>query len=1172
MGWPVVNRSPWEPSFLSSIPLRPGNIVSGPVLPEPVEVVAVTPMGSSIRLFGKGLRTGLAHSPVLSAAQIAQLVVSADQEPLDGDAALFRLGVEAHRLGLAYEYDPYFALSIARVDPLPHQLEAVYGYFLKLPRIRFLLADDPGAGKTIMAGLLLKELKARGLVKRVLIVTPANLTFQWQRELKEKFREPFEVINSDVLRTNYGQNPWQDRHQLITSISWVSRIDDARESLLRSRWDLVIVDEAHKMAAYAEDRKTLAFRLGESLSGMTDHLLLMTATPHKGDPENFCLFLSLLDRDVYGNVESLEQAMRQNEAPFYLRRIKEALITFPDPDTGKARKLFTKRRVNTADFQLDGEELDFYDALTRYVEDQSILASAEDSARGRAVGFTMAMLQRRMASTVYAVRRSLERMKDRREKILSDPEAHRKEQIERKLPEDFEDLTEEEQQEIVTQLEDVVATVDPASLRDEIAKLTKLIEQAKLLERRQIESKLTKLKSILTENGFFSDPKKKLLIFTEHKDSLDFLAGDGRDGRLLGRLREWGLTVTTIHGGMKIGDRDTPGSRIYAEREFRETCQILVATEAAGEGINLQFCAEMVNYDIPWNPVRLEQRIGRIHRYGQEKPCVIFNFVASNTREGRVLGKLQIRLAEIRKELGTDQVFDVIGEVLPAKEVEKLFRDMYARRLDVNQVEERIVEKVDARHFRAITESALEGLAKKELNLSAVLGRSVEAKERRLVPEAIENFFVEASPVVGLNSKATGESSHTYRIGRTPRHLLPVGDRLESRFGRLGREYAKVCFDKQYLVKEPTLEWVTPGHPLFEVVRESLSEAASDALRRGAVFYSLKHTAEMILDVFAASIKDGRGNTLHRRLFVVETDATGAMTVRQPTIFHDITPAVEGGAGVKKTAAPPSITIQRPDRQAVESFLIGEALTPWLDEAQSQRLREIEIVAKHVDISLNALIHRENLMLADLVERQQGGQTIQGIEGRIKISEDHLDDLNNRLENRKRELDMERHATIADISHLGRAVVVPHPERDTPGMAPMVRDEEIEQRAVQVATKFEEARGWVVEDVQKDNRGFDLISRRPHTEDPKTFVEVRFIEVKGRAGVGEVFLSANEYRAAERLKKDYWLYAVFNCAKPGEAGPELNMVNDPARLGWEAIVRVEQYRVGPAAIRKESQA
>ena len=317
-----------------------------------------------------------------------------------------------------------------------------------------------------MAGLLLKELKARGLVQRTLIVTPANLTFQWQRELKDKFRENFEVIRSDVLRANYGQNPWQDRDQVITSISWVSRIEDARESLLRSRWDLIIVDEAHKMSAYAGDKKTLAYQLGEKLSEMTDHFLLMTATPHKGDPENFCLFLSLLDKDVYGNIKSLQEAMRRNEAPFYLRRTKEALVTFPDPETGTVHKLFTKRDVKTVEFDLDGDEFDFYDDLTHYVEDQSIRPRPKTVARGRAIGFTMAMLQRRMASTIYAVRRTLERMRERREKILADPEAYRKQQIERQVPDDFDELPEDEQQEIIAQLEDVVVSVDPAALRE----------------------------------------------------------------------------------------------------------------------------------------------------------------------------------------------------------------------------------------------------------------------------------------------------------------------------------------------------------------------------------------------------------------------------------------------------------------------------------------------------------------------------------------------------------------------------------------------------------------------------------------------------------------------------------------------------------------------------------
>src|SRR6202163_4616726 len=433
--------------------LKQNVTVYGPLFPEPVQIIIAIPMGNSVKLIGKGVRSSTVYEPILSADQLAQLHASPAQEPFDGDASKFRLGVEAMRLGLAYEYDPYFSLSIARVDPLPHQLEAVYDYFIKLPRIRFLLADDPGAGKTIMAGLLIKELKIRGLVKRTLIVTPANLSFQWQRELKEKFRESFEVIRSDVLRANYGQNPWQEKNQLITSISWVSRVDDARESLLRSRWDLIIVDEAHKMAAYSSDKKTLAYKLGEALSTMTDHYLLMTATPHKGDAENFCLFLELLDRDIYGNVKSLEEAMRRHHAPFYLRRTKEALVSFPDPETGDVKQLFTKREVRTASFELDGDEYDFYDALTRYVEDQSIKASQDDSARGRALSFTMAMLQRRFASSVYAVRRSLERMRDKRQKILADPEKYRKEQIEDRFPDDFDELPEDERMKIEGRLE-----------------------------------------------------------------------------------------------------------------------------------------------------------------------------------------------------------------------------------------------------------------------------------------------------------------------------------------------------------------------------------------------------------------------------------------------------------------------------------------------------------------------------------------------------------------------------------------------------------------------------------------------------------------------------------------------------------------------------------------------
>ena len=1139
--------------------LKPGLTVRGAIFPEPVKIIATVPVGDSIKLIGEGAVSGRVHQPILTSEEIAGLQVSPEERPYDGDATRFRLGIEALRLGLAYEYDPYFSLSIARVDPLPHQLEAVYDYFLKLPRIRFLLADDPGAGKTIMAGLLIKELKVRGLIRRVLIITPANLCFQWQREMQDKFREKFTVIRSDILRATYGANPWQDIDLCITSVSWVSRIEDAKESLLRSSWDLVIVDEAHKMSAYGEDKKTLAYQLGERLSDpeRTDHFLLMTATPHKGDPDNFALFLRLLDRDIYADVKSLERAMEERSAPFYLRRVKEALVTFPDPETGEAKTLFTRRNVRTLPFQIDDEELDFYDALTRYVEDQSIKAALDDSARGRALGFTMAMLQRRFASSIYAVRRSLERMKAKRERILEDPDAYRQDQIQRRVPDDFDDLPEEERQDILDHLEEVVVSVDPDALREDILELGKLVEQACTLEKREVESKLNKLREVISQQGVFADSKMKLLLFTEHKDTLDYLAGDGRDGRPLGKLREWGLNVTQIHGGMKIGDRDTPGSRIYAEREFREDCQVLAATEAAGEGINLQFCWYMINYDIPWNPNRLEQRMGRIHRYGQEKDCLIVNFVSTNTREGRVLDKLFDRIRQIELDLdpnGTGKVFNVLGDVFPANQLERMLREMYARNLTEDVIKDRIVEQVDTQRLRRITDSTLEGLAKRELNLSAIVGKSEEAKERRLVPEVIEDFFIQAAPIAGVTPKEDRQAEHVYRVGRLPRLLMPYGERLEGRFGKLGREYKRIGFSKDLLADDATLEWVTPGHALFESVRAFVSDKVEEDLQRGAVFYDLHRREPAVLDVYSAEVRDGAGNVLHKRLFVTESLPNGEVNIRQPTIFLDLSAAPAG--------AQPPRNVSMPGRDSAETVLYQKALRGLLDSERNLRTREVEKISEHLEISLNAIIDRAQVQMADLLNQQASGSQEQGLEGRIRILEDKLDELNTRLETRRSGLAKEQQCSISNLQHLGSAWVLPHPERQTSAGRRMVSDPEIERIAVEAAIAYEEARGWNVESVEADNRGFDLISRKPHPEDAQTAIEVRFIEVKGRAAIGEVALTTNEFKTAQRLKTDYWLYVVFNCG----ATPEVHCVHDPSRLNWSPVVTVEHYHTDVATI------
>lgn len=1144
--------------------IQPRSIIRGSLFPEDIQILTAKIFGTSLRIKGEGLKTGQTYDRILVPSDISKIRILSTEESFEGNPHKFRLAIEAKRLGLAYEYDPYFSLSIARIDPLPHQLEAVYDYFLKLPRIRFLLADDPGAGKTIMAGLLIKELKVRGLVKRILIVTPANLTFQWQREMKDKFREDFNVVRGEILRASYGSNPWDEHDQIVTSLPWIANIDDAQQSLLKARqWDLIIVDEAHKMSATSEDKKTFAYRIGEQLSEFTDHYLLMTATPHKGDPNHFRLFLALLDKDVYGDIESLNQAMQAREAPFYLRRVKEALVSFPDPNTGEVSSLFRKRDVVTVPFELNSEELEFYHQLTDYVEKQSVRAAADGTIRGKALGFTMALLQRRFASSIHAVCCTLERMKTKREEILKDPEAYRKKEIDRRLARELDkrfggedeilgDLYDEERERLLLEMEEAVISYNPEDLREDISDISRLITLAKQLEKREIETKLVTLRRQLTENKIFSDRNMKLLLFTEHKDTLDFLVE---------RLRSWGLSVTQIHGSMKAGDRNTPGTRLSAEREFRDECQVLVATEAAGEGINLQFCWFLINYDIPWTPIRLEQRMGRIHRYGQENDCLILNFVSTNTREGRVMEKLFQRIREIENDLDperTGKVFNVLGEIFPSNQIERKLRDMYAQSLEETELITWILDETEKERFQKITHSTLEGLAKRNLNLSAIVGKREEAKERRLVPEVVTDFFIRGGKCCGLRLQEVGKGSARYRVGKVPNLLIPIGNQLESVYGTLGREYKEICFDKEVLKAHPVVEWVTPGHPLFESVRHFVLSEAGDDLREGAVFYDINRDYPAIFDVFSASVIDGLGNTVHERLYVVESGEDTAVKIRQPTVFLDLIPS----------GSDPSIpAIPSLEHEEVEGLLYESALVPFLQDVSRDRTHEITIIRRHLETSLGELIKRENLKLGELYSRQHAGDTDPLLSANISRADQRLEELTNRRTKRLDELRNEETLAIGNIRHHGRALILPHPERDSTELRIMRRDDKIERIAVEAATRFEEARGYQVESVEDQDCGFDLKSRKYDPENPSVVVDVRFIEVKGRAGEDDVFLTDNEYRAAVRHKDDYWLYAVYNCAST----PELHPIQNPAKMGWTPIVKVVHYQVGAKEVLSTSE-
>ncbi len=397
----------------------PGQILTGPLFDEPMRVETVAATGSAGWSLGLvGTRSERFRKVSLGAVELAGLAVHDSGFRYDGDGALLRLGLQAHALGIAWEFDPYFGLSVSRVDPLPHQLEAVYDHLLKLPRVRFLLADDAGAGKTIMAGLLIRELQLRGLAERILIVAPSNLAFQWQRELEEKFDETFVVLKGGDLRAQYGVNQWLRQPQVVTSLDLAKR-EDILPGLRQAHWDLVVVDEAHRMSARDDSHKSQRYRLGELLRDSSDHMLLLTATPHKGDPGNFSLFLQLLDRDAYADVRSVRQAMDAGRAPFYLRRTKEAMVCFPARDQdGRwvARKIFTKRIPATVDFAIDGPEFALYSEVTRFVKRQSARAAAAgDDRRARAVGFLRALYQRRLTSSARAIRRSLSNRADRLE-------------------------------------------------------------------------------------------------------------------------------------------------------------------------------------------------------------------------------------------------------------------------------------------------------------------------------------------------------------------------------------------------------------------------------------------------------------------------------------------------------------------------------------------------------------------------------------------------------------------------------------------------------------------------------------------------------------------------------------------------------------------------------------
>lgn len=1094
----------------SSFP-EPGAIVEGAFWPEKVQIISVKRVGTGICLEGKGLSSNKLYSTILKETNLVKIKkVLMTKRDFSGNADAFFLFIEGKRIRFAFQFDPLYAVNVSQIDPLPHQIDAVYHFILKRPRIRFLLADDPGAGKTIMAGLILKELKQRGLVNRVLIVIPGHLRDQWLREMKEKFNETFRVIDRAVMNASWGRNVWLDENQAITSMDFAKQ-EDIMVSIAEAHWDLVIVDEAHKMAAYeygGKQSRTERYKLGELLSRNSNLMLFLTATPHKGDPKNFKFLLDLLEPNMFANEEILAESFKNKENPLFLRRLKENLTDFD------GKPLFPPRKVITIKYRLSDDEKQLYNEVTEYVEKHYNKAMQKEK---RNVAFALLILQRRLASSIGAVRRSLERRRDRltelykQGKILYELEKGYVDE------ETLDDLPELERWKKENELLEKLSSADTLDeLGDEIATLEELIKLAKQAEKKEIETKLVQLKKVIDDEKI-QEKGLKLLIFTEFKDTLEYLVE---------KIKSWGYSVNFIHGNMSIDER------IRAEHDFKENTQIMVSTEAGGEGINLQFCSLMVNYDIPWNPNRLEQRMGRIHRYKQQYETHIYNLVAIDTKEGKILDALFRKLETIKEHLGSDKVFDVIGDVLAGVNLQDLIIEAITKKRSMDEILSEIEKIPDEEAIRRAREAALEGLAVRHIDFSRILGEQRIAKENRLVPEYIEKFFLKASEKLDL--KMEKRKDGYWRISNVPYDLRNLDYNFKIKFGEVFREYNKLSFDKEQAYKGQA-EFVAPGHPLLEAVIEKIFDKYGDEIEKGVVFLDPSASLNGFIWFLEGVINDGTGAIAGKRIYALYQGVLGQIVQVPPSILWDLKPCSDKNLlGELKNA---------PNDENIINYAIETILPQYLDEILSQREHDAEIKKKYGLKSLQELILQSESKLIEYETRKAKGEAIPDVV--IQNEKRNKEELENRREQLLKNLEAETHLSLSTPKILGVVAVLPK----TPTNDVLKEDKEVDEIGMKIAMAFEISQGRKPVDVSAQNLGFDIRSELPDGT-------LRYIEVKARAREGNIALTPNEWFMAHRLGNEYWLYVITNAIK----NPELYTIQHPAaKLQPEEEVEVVRY-------------
>jgi len=1086
--------------------IQPDNILKGSFWPEKVRVISVKNISENrFRIEAVGLETQRFYNPILSYEDIESVEI-AEEKPFlfSADGESLFLYLESHRIRNAFQFDPLYAVNVSQIDPLPHQIEAVYHYIIQNPRIRFLLADDPGAGKTIMAGLLLKELKYRGLIERTLIVAPGHLKDQWLREMKEKFQESFIIVDRGSINSSWGQNIFTDRNQIIISMDFAKQ-DDVMFALNDSKWDMVIIDEAHKMSAYKYGEKidkTQRYFLGELLSSITNYLLFLTATPHRGDPENFRLLLDLLEPNFFANTEMLNESIQNKDNPLFLRRLKEDLKGFDNAP------LFPPRKVETPKYYLSDEEKTLYNEVTEYVQNHFNKALEKEK---RNVTFALTILQRRLASSTRAIRKSLERRYERLKELYEKGQLLVKEvSYEEEYVEDLEEKERWEKEEELLEKLSSAETLD--ELNEEIEKLERLVNLARDVEKRGVETKLNELKKVIESEKLW-ESQTKLLIFTESRDTLDYLVEN---------LKKWGYSVTFIHGGMSLDDR------IKAEANFRNQSQIMVSTEAGGEGINLQFCWLMVNYDIPWNPNRLEQRMGRIHRYGQQHEVHIYNLVTIDTREGQILNKLFEKLSNIREHLGSDRVFDVIGEVLTGKSLKDLIVDAIANRRTMDEILKDFERIPDETAIEKVKEASLEALATRHIDLTRILGEQRRAKENRLVPEYVEEFFKRASSKLNIKMErrqglSVQKGETFWRISHVPLTIRNQPYDFKIRFGDVNTEYSKISFDKEKAFKAQA-EFVAMGHPLLEAVIETILKDYANDASSGATFIDPEGRKDGIIWFVEAEIKDGKNEIAGRKLFAIFQNKDNSLSFINPAVLWDLKPQTNQ----LTDTTPPS------DKDAVISFVITQGLENYKKELLERRQRDAQIKEKYGIRSLDSMILSSDAKISDYETRRMKNENVP--EAIIQNEMRKKEDLERKKERLKKEISAEVHLYPTDPKILGAIRVLPQKSDDKSlEQAEMIPDEEIELIGIKTVIEYEINNGRTPEDVSSQNLGYDICSSDKDGN-------YRYIEVKSRAKEGAIALTPNEWFMAQRLKEEYWLYIVANAV----INPELYIIQYPA--------------------------